>query len=190
MDGRGDPLGVPRSAAFTPRRRKESPRCNPRGLMKLQLTCGQGFSGDFLIEKEDSMEVRRCPSCGLDRSAAEYGWRDKAHTRRQSTCRTCMRRAVRASKARNRSDGREHLRNHYDAALTLCGQMARADSSHYFDEPETSDRPACRDCLDIDEQACIEADRAQGTPRGPFDTSPYRSVYLAAVARLNIGVNA
>lgn len=83
-------------------------------------------------------------------------------------------------------DGREHLTNHYDTALTLCGRFTgSALASHYYDEPATTNLPTCADCIRIDEQACLEADAARRQPRGPFDPNPYRQTYLAAVRRQN-----
>ena len=36
------------------------------------------------------MEIKRlCPRCGLEKTADEFGWRDVAHTRRQSYCEAC-----------------------------------------------------------------------------------------------------
>lgn len=105
-----------------------------------------------------------------------------------------MNRAGRESYARKRErererrlrepDGREHLKNHYETALTMCGRLpGLALASHYYDEPATTNLPACADCARIDEQACLEADAAQQQPRGPFDPNPYRQTYLAAAQR-------
>ncbi|WP_187264834.1 hypothetical protein [Homoserinibacter sp. GY 40078] len=115
-----------------------------------------------------------------------FGWRDGAHTARQSWCRSCLSRASQRARNRQGRDGREHLRNHYDAALTICGKSAEAANvaSHFFDQEPTTTLPACASCARLDEEACIQADAAQRAPRGPFDSNPYRSTYLATVERL------
>jgi hypothetical protein len=61
---------------------------------------------------------------------------------------------------------------------------ASTTASHFYDEPSSSDLPACVRCVEIDERACVEADSAQHQERGPFDPNPYRQTYIAAVERL------
>jgi hypothetical protein len=131
---------------------------------------------------------KRCPKCERTLPVDSFGWRDAAHTTRQGWCRTCLNRSRAASKNRRGRDGREHLRNHYEVGLTLCGQNAdaRTIASHFYDEEPTTDLPACADCARIDERACLEADAAQRQPRGPFEPNPYRQTYLAAVERENL----
>jgi hypothetical protein len=131
-------------------------------------------------------ETKRCPKCERTLSAERFGWRDKEHTARQGWCRSCLNRARTASKNRRGRDGSEHLRNHYEVGLTLCGMDAEASTtaSHFYDEPVITDLPPCRECIDIDEQACLEADAAQHEQRGPFTPNPYRQTYLAVVDRL------
>lgn len=132
--------------------------------------------------------TKRCPKCERTLPVDSFGWRDSAHTTRQGWCRPCLNRARSLSQHRRGRDGREHLRNHYEVGLTLCGQNAdaRPVASHFYDEPATTSLPTCVDCARIDEQACLEADAAQQKPRGPFDANPYRQTYLAAVERQNL----
>jgi hypothetical protein len=41
------------------------------------------------ITKLRPVETRRCPRCRRDKPLADFGWRDQAHTKRQSYCRDC-----------------------------------------------------------------------------------------------------
>lgn len=132
--------------------------------------------------------TKHCPKCERTLLVEKFGWRDKAHTTRQGWCRTCLNGSRTRSKNRLGRDGHEHLRNHYDIALTLCGKNAQARpvASHYYDETPATELPQCADCARIDERACIEAEVAQQQPRGPFVPNPYRTRYLETVARFSL----
>lgn len=130
-------------------------------------------------------DTKRCPSCTQTLPVESFGWRDAAHTRRQGWCRRCLNRAGRDSAKQARRGTSEHLRNHFETTGTLCGLSAVQVTSHFYDQPPSSDLPACPRCLTIDEHACIEADAAQRQKRGPFDPNPYRRTYLAVVNQLN-----
>lgn len=129
--------------------------------------------------------TKRCPKCELTLPVERFGWRDKAHSARQGWCRPCLNRARTRSKNRPGRDGHEHLRNHYETSLTVCGKVTGSTvAAHYYDGEPASDLPTCGDCQRIDEQACLEADAAQHEPRGPFDPNPYRQTYIAVVDRM------
>ena len=55
-------------------------------------------------------------------------------------------------------------------------------------ELATTDLPPCRECVAVDEQACLEANAAQHEQRGPFTPNPYRQTYLAVVDRMTRSV--
>ena len=126
-----------------------------------------------------------CPHCRRELPVGRFGWRDAAHTRRQGWCKVCLRVAIRSARRRSGRDGVEHLRNHYQTGITLCGRRSVGGvAAHFYDEAPTTALPTCKACLAIDEQACIEAETAQHRPRRPFETNPYRQTYIAVVDRL------
>lgn len=131
-------------------------------------------------------DTKRCPSCTQNLPAGSFGWRDAAHSRRQGWCRRCLNRAGRDSAKQARRGAYEHLRNHFDTAITLCGRIADTETSHFYDQSPTSELAACSCCLAIDEQACIDADLAQRQERGPFDPNPYRARYLEVVTQMQM----
>lgn len=46
--------------------------------------------------------MKRCNACERTLPLDSFGWRNRTHTHRQTRCRTCMAKAVSASKARTR----------------------------------------------------------------------------------------
>lgn len=81
--------------------------------------------------------AKKCPSCGLTKSLAEFSWRDSARTKPQSYCLTCARDAWRRWYA-NERNRRHHL------ALVARRRRRRIDRNQKT-IARLKDRP-CADC--------------------------------------------
>lgn len=130
--------------------------------------------------------LKTCSKCKHELEMKEFSWRDAAHTRHQSICKSCVRKELKRLRAQNKGDGFEHLRNHFETTETICGKNAQSTqiSSHYFDQKPKSSNPVCQRCVEFDEAACLEAEYAKKLPRKAFDSDPYRETYLRELSNL------